>query len=190
MAFPKNERPKHLVWLVAMDCVTRNILALGRWRVDLGAALFRSRDCARIFSALWRSRRARAPGPLLPVLSAAFAAQISSLERVDDRNGNFRSSVAAMENSRCVPRDVAGNILAALLEFWRPDRDVDNSIQTRGSDFSGDSAALSITWRANGSDFGAEQRTNTRFSMAGSGADYRVSAHDWLQRFQNCNGVP
>ncbi len=47
-----------------------------------------------------------------------------------------------MENWRCLSRDVAGNFLAALLEPGRSDRDVADSIQARGQNFSDRAAAL------------------------------------------------
>src|ERR1041384_4792409 len=98
----------------------------------------------RISRALRRNRNPRSPVAIGVLLFAALTAQIFSLERTDPRAGDCRSSCASLEFSRGVQRNVAGNILADLLDDRRIDFDVGGSFKACRSNFPGDSAAVFV----------------------------------------------
>ena len=64
------------------------------------------------------------------------------MERPDDRACDYRSSLPELAAALGFSRDVPGNFLAALLERWRPGRDVADTIKARRSDFSDGPAFL------------------------------------------------
>src|SRR5207302_4473487 len=136
---------QRVVRLVAMVCLARNFSSLGDgWR-SVGSRFFRPGCGTRIRRAL---RRSGASAAAALFLFAASAPQICPVERVDDRNRNCRSSLKGVEARYVISGDVAGNILVGLLEFRRLDRDVADSFETRGPNFSGGAAALSAARRA------------------------------------------
>src|SRR5439155_10122251 len=131
--------PLCVVRLVAVVCVARNFSSLGDGRRSVGARFFRPGCRTRIRRAL---RRSGASAAAALFLFAGSAPQICPVERVDDGNGNCRSSLKGVEATCVISGDVAGNILVGLLESRRLDRDVADSFETRGSNFSGGAAAL------------------------------------------------
>jgi 4-amino-4-deoxy-L-arabinose transferase-like glycosyltransferase len=78
--------------------------------------------------ALWRNNPSTTTALFL---LAASAAQVCSMERVDDRYRARRTSFTKMAAAFDICRDVTRDFLAAFLESGRINRDVTNSLQTR-----------------------------------------------------------
>src|SRR5205807_1761818 len=142
MASTKIERCCHrMVRLVAMGGVVRDISRLGHGRDWVRAGILRARCPARVRRTIQR-RGASFSTALF--LFPASPPSIRAVESSFDFVAGAGAAGASDKNSRCVARDVAGNILALRLESRRVAGDVVDSVKTGRSDFSRRAAALFI----------------------------------------------
>src|SRR5436190_9685152 len=122
-----------------MDRITGNFSRLGSRRHLVSARLLPGSCDAGIRRPLWRNNSSAATALFL---FPASVTQIRAVERAYDWDRGCRSPIGKLAGALRVSRNVSGNFLAALLEHWRADCDVADSIKARGQNFSGDSAAL------------------------------------------------
>src|ERR1043166_5959478 len=120
--------------------------------------------CPRISRALRRNRNPRSPVAIGVLLHPTLASQIFSMERADRWTGGCRSSRAPLEFSRGVQRNVAGNILADLLDDRRIDFDVGGTVKACRSDFPGDPTAVLVGRCTNLAIRGRRKKSRAKFA--------------------------